>query len=744
MGPGAVRSQTIRRLILVCSLIALSVAHLTRAGSDAETSIPRGLDDLYAVFKDEIRAGVAGAHYRGLGNRWQLDGIVYNHVFQALNAYDLLRKVESTSFSGRTELLRRQTTTVAQGFERVLDSIPWPKFRVDLESDRIVLAAPQELTVAHGVRQPVLFFLRNATNASRAMTLSSTELAFEPDRVDVASGQTRYLVGTLEAQKPGGARIGLRIAAGGGLVHDGSVRVAVQETGWLVATVTEGDARAIARVRVTDSSGRYWPPEEHNDGLILKMHGPEHDQIAQRWFYADGSFRVRVPAGRIRVAIRRGLEYSGIDEDVEIEPGRSVQKELKLTRWADMRARGWYSGDLHIHYLDPATALFESKAEDIHVASVLVFNNIGSISAREHFTGALDRISDSEHLVYYDEEFRNNDLGHIGLLKLKRLVDPISTGYLGTTREWLFRADVFNNFEVQPSPNTADAGSPDRLLLDATRATHRQGGLVNWAHLRDELEFPLDAALGELDAVDILTNTRLENALPSWYHLLNCGLRLPATAGTDRGGPALPIGHQRTYVRLKDRFTYDGWIEGIRQGRSFVTNNPMLTLTVNGLDPGGEVRMAEPGEVEIRAEAVSRLPFQRLELVINGDVVRAENADATGRRARMHLRVPLQESAWIAARVSGEKHPELIYYPHPRWSKPVFAHTSPIYVRYRDQKIEKAESARYLLDRIAKLESWALDDAYFANDERKSEALRTIRRGKEFYQTIAQLPSGAR
>jgi hypothetical protein len=152
------------------------------------------------------------------------------------------------------------------------------------------------------------------------------------------------------------------------------------------------------------------------------------------------------------------------------------------------------------------------------------------------------------------------------------------------------------------------------------------------------------------------------------------------------------------------------------------------------------VKLTQPAEVEIVAEAVSRLPFQKLELIMNGAVARAENADTTGRRARMHLRLPLQESAWIAARVNGEKNPELIYFPHPQWSKPVFAHTSPIYVRYRDQKIEKAESARSLLDRIAKLETWARDDAYFGNAEQKAEALQTIRRGKEFYQAIAKNP----
>jgi len=87
-----------------------------------------------------------------------------------------------------------------------------------------------------------------------------------------------------------------------------------------------------------------------------------------------------------------------------------------------------------------------------------------------------------------------------------------------------------------------------------------------------------------------------------------------------------------------------------------------------------------------------------------------------------------------------KRHPELIYYPHPQWSKPVFAHTNPVYVLYRDQKIAKPGSARYLLERMDRLESWALHDAYFDEDARKEEALRTIRSGKELYRRIAGAP----
>ena len=67
----------------------------------------------------------------------------------------MLRKIQSTTFSGKSELLQRQTATVTQGFDRVLESLPWPRFRVELAGGRITVTAPQQLTVAHGVRQPV-------------------------------------------------------------------------------------------------------------------------------------------------------------------------------------------------------------------------------------------------------------------------------------------------------------------------------------------------------------------------------------------------------------------------------------------------------------------------------------------------------------------------------------------------------------------------------------------------------------
>ncbi len=64
-----------------------------------------------------------------------------------------------------------------------------------------------------------------------------------------------------------------------------------------------------------------------------------------------------------------------------------------------------------------------------------------------------------------------------------------------------------------------------------------------------------------------------------WFDLLNLGLRLPLSVGTDASVNRLfnpPVGGYRVYVRPKDSFSLDSWLEGLRAGRSFATNGPLL------------------------------------------------------------------------------------------------------------------------------------------------------------------------
>src|SRR5262249_54672252 len=130
---------------------------------------------------------------------------------------------------------------------------------------------------------------------------------------------------------------------------------------------------------------------------------------------------------------------------------------------------------------------------------------------------------------------------------------------------------------------------------------------------------PVDVALGKIDTIDL--NASYAGTVPLWYRLLNCGFRLPPSAGTDcflnRIRSQLP-GASRAYVKIDGDFSYAAWIGGLRAGRSFISNGPMLELSVEDQGPGGTVRLGAPREVHVVARASSQFPLDKVEIVLNG------------------------------------------------------------------------------------------------------------------------------
>src|SRR4029078_6535313 len=127
-------------------------------------------------------------------------------------------------------------------------------------------------------------------------------------------------------------------------------------------------------------------------------------------------------------------------------------------------------------------------------------------------------------------------------------------------------------------------------------------GLVGYAHPFDAdvdpaedavvtNELPVDAALGKIDYYEAVgfSDHKATNAI--WYRLLNCGLRIPAGAGTDamahyaslRG----PVGLVRVFVQTGARFDPPNFLAGLKAGRTFVTNAPLLDLGVRAADGRG-------------------------------------------------------------------------------------------------------------------------------------------------------------
>jgi hypothetical protein len=185
-----------------------------------------------------------------------------------------------------------------------------------------------------------------------------------------------------------------------------------------------------------------------------------------------------------------------------------------------------------------------------------------------------------------------------------------------------------------------------------------------------------------------------------YYRYLNGGYRLPLVGGTDKMSGEVPVGLYRTYVYLPpdQPFSYSAWIDGLTQGRTFLTSGPLLSFTVEGAQIGDTLRLkGNGGPVEVQAEARSIFPMHTLQIVQEGRVV-ASVEDAAGNKAlTLKARLKIDHDSWIAARAGGRN-----YYDSTRHRdelrRGVMAHTSPVFVTTGEQwKMYSPETMQYML-----------------------------------------------
>ena len=142
----------------------------------------------------------------------------------------------------------------------------------------------------------------------------------------------------------------------------------------------------------------------------------------------------------------------------------------------------------------------------------------------------------------------------------------------------------------------------------------------------------------------------------------------------------------RSYVQLEGPFSVDAWFDAFRAGRLYVTNGPLLELTVDGRTLGEEVHVEPGARVEVVAEAALNPDLDgldRLELVVHGEVAATE--PAAGRdRVELRTTVTANRSLWLAVRAFGERQDE---------RNSTVAHSAPVFVIvddrpfYRDERV---------------------------------------------------------
>lgn len=450
-------------------------------------------------------------------------------------------------------------------------------------------------------------------------------------------------------------------------------------------------------------------------------------------FYVRDQVDFEIPAGAYSLRAWHGPEYRMASLTFDVKPNEVSAHTVILDNWVNSSIWGWYSGDNHIHanygygeyHNSPATMADMIAGESLNVGNFMVANSDSDIVYdRGYFRGRPDPLSTSRNVLYWNEEMRSTIWGHLTLVNLKQVVEPVFTGFKDTT----------NPYDV-PSMSTI------------SEYTRRQGGLVNYTHPASRIDdiyrgayvakgLPIYAPLGKIDTMDVMGSG--DRASTAFFHrLLNCGIRITASAGTDcflnRTKSWLP-GGERVYVKVDGPLTYDKWIAGLKAGRSFVSNGPILEFTAHNQQIGDTIKLPAPGEVTVKATAQSQFPLDRVEVLYNGQVAHAAKLDTKHKDSSFEMidlsqNIKLDRSGWLALRVSGPPVADVK-------GEAVYAHTSPIYVTVAGKPAGSAEDARFFLQWIDR--HWAIvqDRDRIPGEERKREVQAEVDQARKYYQGI--------
>jgi len=495
------------------------------------------------------------------------------------------------------------------------------------------------------------------------------------------------------------------------------------------------------RVTLVDREGRSHPFTAARAGAavgydVVNWVNPR--SVERHTTLAEFPAEAALPPGDYELVVERGQAWLPARRRVTVAAG-GLAVEVRLRRLADPTAAGWYAGDTHLHRTidDLRTVVL---AEDLNVAFPLTY----WVTTSDAAPAAGDKnqatipppepiVVDATHLIWpRNTEYeifavggRRHTLGALFVLGHRQ---PIGL----TVPPWKPLVEAVRAAEPQAAFDTDKLDWPFAMLLPAIVP----GALVELSnnHLwRTEFAFRdwssrapafLRPPFGGRQGGE---RAWLDYTLGMYYTLLDCGLRLPPSAGTASGVHPVPAGFGRVYVRCRDGLDIGAWLAGLRAGRSFVSTGPLLEVAVEGRDPGHVFAgTAAAGlTLDVTGTIVSQEPLSYAEVVVNGLPERLlepgnEPLPGGGFRTRVATTVRIERSGWLAVRAF-EQRPA---------ARVRFAHTAPWYVEIDGRPVGvPADRKAYLVGRMR-------DEIDRSKDVLPAAALAEYRDALAFYERL--------
>jgi hypothetical protein len=483
---------------------------------------------------------------------------------------------------------------------------------------------------------------------------------------------------------------------------------AAAESSLSLQVLDEQGKPVMARLRLRDGAGQAKLPELLDGARAVPIH-PRYPELGIV-FPRDG--RLRLPEGKSTIQLERGTEYEPVSIELNAASGQNLKHTVTLRRRIHMAEKGWWSGDLHAHR-DPADMPALMEAADLNFAPTLTHWNdrplLESWPAQNIYPDAQGRtysIHNAEDERAWGAALFLNLRSPIRLYRPRSEYPPPTVtwqearangAYIDLEKMIWWQAPVITALSIPDSLGLACNHFMEEGMMDAEA----------WGRPRDRVKYPGQSGFAQY-------------VLDLYYNYLGAGLRLPASAGSANGVLKNPIGYNRSYVLLDEPYSYDKWLAGQKAGRNFVTNGPMLFLTVEGKPPGSTL----PGsirEVSVRLSASASAPLETVELIVDGAVAKSFKPGAKEFTTTV-TKLKIRDGGWLAARCFEQNQLTVR-----------FAHTSPVYFG-----ASPARSPQALLF----LRSWVETEmerirwlpAELLTSEQKTEILEICRKARDFYQ----------
>jgi TolB protein len=413
-------------------------------------------------------------------------------------------------------------------------------------------------------------------------------------------------------------------------------------TGRLVIKSSIDEQGAAVRMNVLDASGHPVIPET---GAVRS-----EGQNGRIFFYSTGEIELFVPAGKVTISAVQGFETAEIIKQATVRRNTTTSVSIDLERIWDASENGWYSADNHFHLnyggtyrLDPSDILPDLEGEGLDLAFPLLANLHNRFLQQELWGWS----HEDGPIIHFGQEIRSHFLGHVQQIGSDELFWP-----------WVW------------GPSYQVYGEDDRLNATALRHARDHGGLGGYVHPVG-VENPFtpetassvpvalvaDAVLGEVDLIELACLWTDEVGTGAvWHNVLNLGISMAASAGSDVMSDyfrTMAIGATRVYVKPDGEFNTGTYLQALKQGKSFVSNGPMLEFKANGKGPG-EVIESGDGTVNWTVNVHSALPFDSLEIFLNGTIVQTFEGNRLPGSKNYQGSIEIPVGGWMTARVLGE------------------------------------------------------------------------------------------